>query len=138
MQSVKRMIDKALRHVASEADLATRLGVDQQRLWNWKEGRRSMPSAAIIELAHIGGLDPKNALGEYHYEWHEKKQGFAPVGIAAALSFLVALGVPPPSDAATPSSGQHTTHYAHWWINRLRLLLRLEARDLRALQLRGR
>ena len=122
MQSVRRMIDSALRHVASEAELAARLSVDQQRLWNWKNGKRSMPDAALIELAHIAGTDPKKALGDYHYEWHEKKSGTVRAGIAAA-AFSVVATIAPVRDANASGSVSQATHYANA-IRRLRLLLR--------------
>jgi transcriptional regulator with XRE-family HTH domain len=116
------MIDSALRHVASEAELAARLSVDQQRLWNWKNGKRSMPDASLIELARIAGLDPKKMLGEYHYEWHEKKMGTAHAGIAAAVFSAVAT-IAPIGDANASGTASQATHYAKA-LRRLRLLLR--------------
>ena len=124
MKSVKRMIDRALVFCATRTAIATRLGVTPQRLNDWESGRRSMPDEALIELAHIGGKDPKNCLGEYHLERYEKKQGGALAGIAAAAFGAVA-AVAPIGDAIAAQPGQHATHYAKL----RRLLASLMRRD---------
>jgi hypothetical protein len=129
------MIDKALRHVASEAEIARLLGVDQQRFWNWKTGRRSMPDDAIVTLATLAGIDPKACLGEYHFEWHEKKRGNALAGIAAAV-VSVAASIAPFGDASASAIDSLATHYAKYF-RRLRLLLRASLRTEARRQLRG-
>jgi transcriptional regulator with XRE-family HTH domain len=124
MQSVKRMIDKALRHMASKAEIAKRLGVDQPRLSHWETGRRSMPDAAIVELAFIAGLDAKDCLGAYHLERHEKKRVGAVAGIAG-LAFALAASVAPTGDATASDASHRSTHYAKL----RRLLASLMRRD---------
>lgn len=113
MHSVKRMIDRALVFCSTRTAIAARLGVTPQRLNDWESGRRSMPDEALIELAHIGGKDPKLCLGEYHLERHEKKRAGALAGIAA-VAFSVVAAVAPLSDARAATSGQRSTHYAKW------------------------
>ena len=84
MESLTGMIDRAAKVCGSKAKLAARLGVDGQRLWNWKSGRRPMPDEKIVELAHIAGVNPIKALREYAFERHTKKKGVAIAGTAAA------------------------------------------------------
>ncbi len=52
----------------TEAKIAARLGIDQQRLWNYKTGKRPMPDHQVAHLATLAGIDPRRALGDYAYE----------------------------------------------------------------------
>lgn len=132
MDSTKRMIDRAADVCGSRSEVARRLGVAPQRLWDWESGRRSMPDEAIIEIALIAGVDPRAALGAYRWEWHAKKKGRALAGIAALGCLLAALtGAAPTTANATSGaevSGLLAAHYAQrcCWI--ATLLQRLKAR----------
>lgn len=117
MKSLERMIDKAAKICGSKSEVARRLGVSPQTLYNWETARRSMPDEQIDALATLIGYDPIKALGEYHHERMRKKTaGFVRAGIAVAASFLVVAtsGV---SDArgSTPQASrrQLLTHYAN-------------------------
>jgi DNA-binding transcriptional regulator YdaS (Cro superfamily) len=117
MESAKRMIDRAARICGNKTKLAHHLGVAPQRLNDWEAGRRPMPDAALIELAHVCGTDPRAEIGRYRYEWHEKKRGAALAGIAVAGCLAAALlGAAPSTSNAAPSSrlwGSPAAHYAH-------------------------
>lgn len=107
MQSIERMIDKALRSCLTKAEIARRLGVTPQRLNDWQSGYRSMPDEKLIELAHLAGVDEVKAAGEVIVERVRKKRAAALAGIATAacLGGAALLGVPNTSQAKDNSSG---------------------------------
>jgi len=68
------MIDKAATLCGSKSQVARKLGVSPQTLYNWQSDRRSMPDEKLDQLAHLAGYDPIKALGEYHHERMRKKR----------------------------------------------------------------
>jgi DNA-binding XRE family transcriptional regulator len=132
MKSAGRMIDRGAELCGSKSEVARRLGVSPQTLYNWETGRRPMPDEQIDALATLIGFDPIKALGEYHHEWMRKKTaGNALAGTAAAVSFLVvALCGGSDANAGTlqPGEGLRSIHYAKfvaWMRRRTTKLLRL-------------
>lgn len=126
MESLKRLIDKAMRVCTTKTALASRLGVSQQRLQHWATGQRSMPDEAVIELARIAGVDQVRALGEYRWEWLTKKKAGA-VASGAAWAFGVAavgiaalLGPAGAQAREKPIGGVPTTHILRNVLSRLR------------------
>ena len=65
----------------TEAELAQILGVDRQRLWNWKNYRRRIPGHALDKLVNLasGGLTEKivglraETVGHYTIEWMQRR-----------------------------------------------------------------
>lgn len=122
MEYIEQMIDRAAKlcsskyHEGTHSDVARDLGVSAQTLYNWKTDRRPMPDWAIIDLALRIGIDPRNALGEYHFERARKKSGLVRAGIVVAVSLLVALNIALfGDDVLGPPMGewsQPVTHYA--------------------------
>lgn len=88
MQSLKGIIDKAAKVCGTKTNLAKRLGISPNRLWDYESGFRPMPDDKVIELAYIAGTNPIKALGEYAFERHGKKKGSATVGTVVAVCFL--------------------------------------------------
>jgi len=135
MKSLERMIDRAAKICGSKSEVARRLGVSPQTLYNWETARRSMPDEQIDALATLTGYDPIKALGEYHHEWMRKKTGgSARAGIAVALSFLVAASSAVsglPQQSAHASRDLLLTHYAQLvaWMRQLRLIASSLGRD---------
>jgi len=117
MKSLERMIDRGAKICGSKSELARRLDVSPQTLYNWETGRRSMPDEQIDALATLTGYDPIKALGKYHHEWMRKKTaGNARAGIAVALSFLAVASSAvsdPIRDPAHITKALLLTHYAH-------------------------
>jgi hypothetical protein len=125
MKSAGRMIDRAAQMCGSKSEVARRLQVSPQTLYNWETGRRSMPDEQIDALAHMIGWDPIKALGEYHHEWLRKKTASsAPAGIAALAFFLVAATTAVQDAKAlerTLRVGSPDIHYAKFvaWLRQL-------------------
>lgn len=128
MESIEKMIDRAMKlcsskyHEGTKSDVARDLGVSAQTLYNWATGRRAMPDWAIIDLALKIGMDPRHALGEYHFERARKKSGLVRAGIAVAVCLLAAGTIAlTGDDVLGPPSGewsQQATHYAQafFWV----------------------
>jgi transcriptional regulator with XRE-family HTH domain len=125
------MIDKAATVCGSKSEVARKLGVSPQTLYNWESDRRSMPDEKLDQLAHLAGYDPIKALGEYHHERMRKKRTTpARAGIAAALSFLAVASSGAGDARATPHGfdGVTTLHIMRNWRRLLASLMRRDDR----------
>lgn len=77
MESLKRLIDNAMRVCTTRAELARRLGVTRQRLNEWERGARPVPTATLAAIAHIAGADVTTALGTYALDWERHRKACA-------------------------------------------------------------
>lgn len=91
MQSVVRMIDKALEVCPSKSAIARALDTDPQTLWQYSAGRKHMPAAKVMRLATLANLNATLELGRYEAEYITKKADGAPAGIVAAVCLVGAL-----------------------------------------------
>jgi len=87
--TVRRLIEKAARFKQTRGAIAEELGVGPERLSQWQSGARSMPDEKLIALAQMGGQDPKEALGNYH--WERAKVGKTLAAVALIASATAAL-----------------------------------------------
>jgi transcriptional regulator with XRE-family HTH domain len=111
MQSIKRMIDRAVVFCSTRTEVASRLGVAPQRLNDWESGRRSMPDEAIAALATIAGMELTKCLGAYHAERLEKKRAAASAGLAGAVFALAALAGGSDARAGVRTAACEATRY---------------------------
>ncbi len=93
MNSIKRMIDNALRVCPSKSAIARTLGDSPQTLYNYESGLRHMPAAKVMRLATLANMNSVIELGRYEAEWCGKKTMRAAAGIAGAAFTLVALSL---------------------------------------------
>jgi hypothetical protein len=94
--TVRRLIEKAAQTYGTDSEVALRLGVTRQRLWEWKEGKRTMPMDRFAHLATLAGVNPEKAIASEAIERYGKKVAALALIVSASAAFT-------PNDASARS-----------------------------------
>lgn len=102
MESIKTLIDTAVKRCHTKRALASRLGLTEQNLQGVYKGRRHLTPGQAIALAHLCDADPLAVLAEVAIEKEvdpiergRLQEGFFRRGIAGAVVFCLLFGANP-------------------------------------------
>lgn len=113
------LIEKAVEAKGTRAAVAEGLGMDKQRLTDWKAGRRTPDANEIAYLAKCAGLPVLQTVGEiesqlnsrYAEIWREALGKLTAAGVAATVGAVMVMS--PQNANASPSqvNGERSTLY---------------------------
>ena len=104
----------------SDAAIARRVGLSQQRFSNYATGVRTMDDDAIIGCANVLNLDARTTLAAHRAETahtERERQFWRRIGKAAAAVSLATIIASPPAIEAAHAAGfvvAPSMHYAHF------------------------